>query len=342
MKIKYFLIFGLILIVLFLVFAFFISTNKIRSVDMTGITFEELCEKNSGMWMEMNPWRDGKKVSDKMCFGCMIGENHFCTAQEYISYIEDIQPSKMQDKEQMSMMDHDNAMTAHAGNNNNIDIYKYSVQFITSNINTVSNTELTFIIKDKESNKPISNLEVVHDKIMHVILVRKDLKYFDHIHPIQKELGAFSVPYSFYAPGEYRIWIDFTIDGMEHIIDFDTIVSGNSEITQLDSLNGLKVNIETSDNIKIGELTKFDFIVTDNNNDPIQIKEEFLAANAHMIIIDKSLDEFGHTHDEKIDGDNILSFEYVFENAGMHKLWIQFSVNGKTITKEFEIIAKDS
>lgn len=336
MKTKYFLIFGLILIGLFLVYAFFISINKIRSVDITGITFQELCEKNNDMWMKMNPWKDGKKVSDEMCFGCMIGENHFCTVQEYVGHIEDIQSSKMQDKEQMSMMNHNNTMSAHAGNNNNIDIYKYSVQFITSNISTGSNTELTFIIKDKESNKPISNLEVVHDKIMHIILVRKDLKYFDHIHPIQKEMGAFSVPYSFYAPGDYRIWIDFTIDGMEHIIDFDTTVSGTSEVTQPDSLNGLKVNIKT-DNVKIGKPTKLEFIITDSSNKPVPITEKFLAANAHMIVIDESLDEFKHVHDMKFDKDNVISFEHVFENAGMHKLWIQFSVNGKTITKEFEV-----
>ncbi|MEK6872462.1 MAG: hypothetical protein AABW90_00435, partial [Nanoarchaeota archaeon] len=190
---------------------------------------------------------------------------------------------------------------------------------------------------DKESNKPISNLEVVHDKIMHVILIRKDLKYFDHIHPIQKELGTFSVPYSFYAPGEYRIWMDFTVNGIPHIVDFDTIVSGNSENTKLDSLNGLKVNINT-DNIKIGEPTKFDFTVIDNNNNSVQIKEKFLAANAHLIVIDENLDKFGHVHDEKIDGDNILSFEYVFQETGLHKLWAQFSAENITRTKEFKIM----
>ena len=337
MKIRYIVIIGLIFIIAFLVLTISISSRKTRITDMKDLTFEELCNKNGDMWMEMESWREGKKISDEKCFGCMIGDNHFCTAQEYIDNIKEIQASKMRD----NYMASHNAMTAHARKNDYVEVHKYSVQFMSRDMKTESDAGLTFTIKNIESGEPVSNLEIVHDKIMHVVLVRKDMVYFDHIHPLQKEIGTFFVPYSFYASGDYRIWIDFTIEGMQHIVDFDTSVSGTSEATQEDRLKNLNVKIKTLDKIKIGEPTRLEFIVTDYDNNPVLIKEKFLAANAHIIIIDKSLDEFGHTHDEKFDEDNILSFEYIFQKNGMHKLWVQFSVDGITRTGEFEIMVNE-
>ena len=72
-------------------------------------------------------------------------------------------------------------------------------------------------------------MDIVHDKIMHVVLVRDDLKHFEHVHPEAAGQGVFSVPFNFTASGTYRIWIDFTIDGMQHIVDFDINILGNSE-----------------------------------------------------------------------------------------------------------------
>ncbi len=341
MKTKYIIISGVVVIaVLLVVVAVSISSRQIRSTDITGLTFEELCHKNGDMWMEMEPRKDGKKISDEMCLGCMIGDNHFCKAEEYIDHIKELQASQLQDKEPMTSMAH-KAMTAHAGKNNYVDVHKYSVRFIGKDISSASNSGLTFIIKNTESDKPVSNLEIVHDKIMHVILVKTDLKYFDHIHPNQKEPGVFYVPYSFYAPGDYRIWVDFTVEGMQHIVDFDATVYGASQMMQADGLSGLKVDINVPATIQIGEPIKIDFIVRDTNNIPLSIKEKFLAANAHLIVIDESLDKFDHVHDEKIDGDNILSFEYKFQKAGPHKLWIQFSVNSITRTGEFDVTVNE-
>ena len=83
--------------------------------------------------------------------------------------------------------------------------------------------------------------------------------------------------------------------------------------------------------------TKLEFIITHFSNKPVPITEKFLAANAPMIVVDESLDEFGHTHDGNFDKDNVVYFDYSFKMGGLHKLWIQFYVDGKTIIKEFEV-----
>ncbi len=340
MKIKHIVIISIVLVVFLLVVAYLISSNKIRTADITGLTFQKLCEKNGDIWMNMEAWRDGKKISDEKCYGCMINDNHFCTPEEYVEYIKKMQSTQAQDAmmdDEMGMMHTTAVMTAHAGINNYAEIHKSSIRFTNNNLVSGSNSELTFVIKDIGTGKPVSNLEVVHDKIMHVVFVRKDLKYFDHIHPVQIQEGVFSVPYSFYAPGEYRIWIDFTVDGMQHIVDFDTSVSGTSETFQPNRVGDLNIEMKLPEKIKMGKAIKLDFIITDLSNKPVLITEKFLAANAHMIVVDKSLDEFSHAHDKNFDKDNVISFEHSFKMSGLHKLWVQFSVNGKAIVKEFEV-----
>lgn len=67
-----------------------IALRKPHSIDITGLTYEELCIKNGDQWMEMEPTIKGKKLSTEMCRGCMIADNHFCTADEYIGYVKNL------------------------------------------------------------------------------------------------------------------------------------------------------------------------------------------------------------------------------------------------------------
>lgn len=323
------------IIILILMFgALLITKSKItgKVVELGDNSYEELCKKNRDVWMEMEFVIDGKKISDEKCFGCMIDDNHFCKVNEYIEHIKGFSNGEEINDKMMH-----NAMTAHAGDEDSVDVMMYNVDFERGNFIVGNPTELKFNIKDSMTGESVSDLEIMHEKIMHVVLVRNDLKYFDHVHPQKIEKGVFVVSYIFSAPGKYRIWIDFTKDGMQHIVDFDIIVSGDVKYEESDRTSGLNIEMTAPQNIETNEPSIIEFAVRDENNNLVKITEKFLAANAHMIVINKSLDEFGHSHDEKIDGDNILSFEYVFEKTGPHKLWVQFSVNENVITKEFEV-----
>ncbi len=289
--------------------------------------FEDLCKSNGHMWMEMEEMRDGEFAGD-MCFGCMSdNENHICDMEEYKEFITD-----------GHVMEH-NAMIAHAGNKDSVDIHFYRVIFVRPDAQSGKESELTFTINELDSGKAVSDLEIVHDKIMHVVLVRNNLRYFDHIHPQMISEGRFSVPYTFSVPGTYRIWIDFTIDGMQHIIDFDLDVSGSVQLEEQNMLNGLNVVMDAPKEITAGKETELTFTVTDAGK-PVPITEKFLAANAHLIAIDETLQEFGHNHDEDFDKDNVISFMHKFTKSGKHKLWVQFIANGKETTAGFDLTVK--
>lgn len=289
--------------------------------------FEDLCTINGHMWMEMEEMRNGEFIDDKMCLGCMADEmNHICDMGEYKNYIEG------------HVMGH-NAMTAHAGNKDSVDTHLYRIGFVRPDAQSGKESTLTFTINEIISDKPVPDLEIVHDKIMHVVLVRNDLKYFDHIHPVVTSAGKFSVPYMFSAPGIYRIWIDFTIDGMQHIVDFDLGISGSVQLEEKDMLNSLKVVMDAPKEITAGKETDLTFTVTDAGK-PVPITEKFLAANAHLIAIDETLNDFSHNHDEKFDKDNVISFVHKFTKSGRHKLWVQFIANSKETTAGFDLTVK--
>ena len=48
-----------------------------------------------------------------------------------------------------------------------------------------------------------------HEKLLHLIIVSKDLSYFNHVHPEYKGKGVFEIENEFPAGGEYRMVADF-------------------------------------------------------------------------------------------------------------------------------------
>lgn len=227
-------------------------------------------------------------------------------------------------------------MAMHAGTENSLQVMDdVTITFERPSAEAGNETPLKFAIT--KDGKPIDNLQIMHDKLMHVVLVRSDLKYFDHVHPVKTEKGEFVVPYNFSSPGKYRIWVDFTFDNMQHIVDYDLDVKGQTKAEEQDRLADLNVEMSNQQIIQ-GKPTQFNFTITDKQGKPVSITEKFLAADGHLIVIDETLDEFEHAHDETGDKDNVLSFSYMPEKPGKHKAWAQFTVDGKNRVAEFEFI----
>lgn len=243
------------------------------------------------------------------------------------------QPVEKTPEHSMEQMQH-MSMKMHAGTESSIEVMNgVTVTFERPKAETGKEVPLKFILT--KEGKPMTDLQIMHDKLMHVVLVRKGLKHFDHVHPAQTTPGTFVVPYTFSAAGEYRVWADFTFENMQHIIDFDMSATGKQEAQEKDKLYGLKVEMEKPE-LEQGKQAQFSFTITDETGKTVPITEKFLAADGHLIVIDETLGEFEHAHDETGDKDNVLSFEYTPEKAGKHKAWAQFKIEGKDRAEEFE------
>lgn len=101
-------------------------------------------------------------------------------------------------------------------------LHDYSVTFNRPTITAGEEAVLEFSIMRGEEPLP---LQINHGALMHVIAVSKDLEKFYHLHPDEHAPGTLGVEHTFEEAGEYRVWIEFVNNDLEHIIDYDISVT---------------------------------------------------------------------------------------------------------------------
>ena len=73
---------------------------------------------------------------------------------------------------------------------------------------------LTFVIRDREAPGSVySTFERVHEKLLHLVIVRTDLAEFAHEHPELGADGVFSLNYAFRSGGEYHLFAEMAPKG---------------------------------------------------------------------------------------------------------------------------------
>lgn len=68
----------------------------------------------------------------------------------------------------------------------------------------------TLKITDAKSGAPVNDFEIEMTKQMHLIVVKKDLSWFNHLHPTYKGNGVFTVQATLPTAGSYKIYADYT------------------------------------------------------------------------------------------------------------------------------------
>src|SRR3954470_20057988 len=92
--------------------------------------------------------------------------------------------------------------------------------------------QLRFRIVNAE-NQTVRDFDVEHTKRMHLIVVRRDLTGFQHLHPVQAGDGTWSVSLRLDAAGSYRVFADFSHDDQPTTLASDLRVDGESVLEPL-------------------------------------------------------------------------------------------------------------
>ncbi|OCT13660.1 hypothetical protein A8709_18915 [Paenibacillus pectinilyticus] len=225
---------------------------------------------------------------------------------------------------------------------------KVQAQFKLSSEKPLPNQDTTITIQVQDSKgKPIDKLDTVHEKMMHVIVVSKDLSFFNHIHPAYKGNGEFVVKTQFPTAGEFKVIADFTPTGMSAMnksqwftiqgngpapkpVEPDTsltkVVEGK-EVTL--SIDHLMANMELTLNFNIKDaLTK----------KPVTDLQPYLGAVGHVVILSQDAENYLHVHptEEKAKGPD-AAFMTTFPHSGVYKIWGQFQQNDKVFMIPFVV-----
>ena len=84
---------------------------------------------------------------------------------------------------------------------------------------------LTFRIVDA-GGATLRDFETEQARRMHLIVVRRDLRRFQHLHPTQDRSGAWSTPLTLPDAGVYHAFADFQIGGERHTLGVDLFAAG--------------------------------------------------------------------------------------------------------------------
>jgi hypothetical protein len=187
----------------------------------------------------------------------------------------------------------------------------------------------------------VKDFEIIHEKKVHLIIVRDGLDQFGHIHPEVDAAGNLTAEVTFPTGGKYRLYADFKPQGESQSIAIGEVqVGGPSSPAPRLSPNvpgrirgdGLQAEIEIA-NAKAGKPARITFRLLDAEGRPLRDLQPYLGAMGHLVVISADGKEYVHAHpgDEQAEAGHV-GFVARFAKPGVYKGWGQFRREGEIRT----------
>ncbi len=202
-------------------------------------------------------------------------------------------------------------------------------------------TRFEFVVRDPWKERPVTNFQIVHERLFHLFVVSQDLKFFVHDHPIFEKDGVFHYDLALPQPGMYRILGDFYPDGATpQLIAKTVLVAGKApapikltrDYSTKDAGN-MQVELVTDPPQPIAHTKTMMFFKVK----PGDGLEKYLGAWGHMLAASDDLIDLIHTHPFLADGGPEIQFNMIFPRARTYRVWVQFQRNGVVNTAYFDV-----
>jgi hypothetical protein len=195
---------------------------------------------------------------------------------------------------------------------------------------------LAFRIVD-DNGQPVRDFDVTHEKRMHLILARRDLTGFQHLHPEMAADGTWSTRVTLPEAGSYRLFADFSHEGEATTLASDLRVDGDADLKPLPapqptavSDGGYDVRLDAT-GARAGKESELRFTIT-RNGEPVET-EPYLGAGGHLVALREGDLAFLHVHPTD-EGDGV-GFMATFPTEGRYRLFLQFQHEGRLHTVAF-------
>jgi hypothetical protein len=188
--------------------------------------------------------------------------------------------------------------------------------------------QLRFRIVD-EHGRTVRDFDVEHEKRMHLILARRDLTGFQHLHPAQGSDGTWSTRVRIEDAGSYRLFADFSHADEPHTLASDLRVDGAADLRPLPAPRPTAVSDGGYDVRLDDDGDDLRFAIT-RDGQPVKT-EPYLGAGGHLVALREGDMAFLHVHPT---GDG-PSFAAEFPTPGRYRLFLQFKHDGRVQTVAF-------
>ncbi|PSL00609.1 hypothetical protein CLV63_10183 [Murinocardiopsis flavida] len=204
---------------------------------------------------------------------------------------------------------------------------------------------LSFRILDSEGS-PVTGFTPEHEKKLHLIIVRRDMTGFQHVHPRLEKGGVWSLPMTLDEPGAYRLFADFVPEGRDDglVLGADLEVPGDSTPEPLPKpvrtaeVDGYTVTLKGD--LKAGTGSALDLSVS-KDGEPVTDLQPYLGAFGHLVALRDGDLAYLHVHPGGAPGDGKtkpgpgVDFHAEVPSRGDYRLFFDFKHDGKVRTAEF-------
>jgi hypothetical protein len=186
---------------------------------------------------------------------------------------------------------------------------------------------------------PVTTFAVVHDKPLHLVVIRRDLSGYQHLHPTMAVDGTWTVDLALGAPGSYRA-----------IADFSAVVGGRPVATTLGTdltVGGTYAPVALPAPVR--QVTTDTFTVSyggtprTGSTQPIMVAvagpggrpaalEPYLGTFGHLVVIRQGDVGYVHVHPEPRLVDGKVKFWLAAPGPGTYRMFFDFQVAGNVHT----------
>lgn len=199
---------------------------------------------------------------------------------------------------------------------------------------------------------PLTAYTRAHDKDLHLIVVRRDLSGYQHVHPQLGADGTWRVPVDLHRPGQWRVIADFDpagpVGGL--VLGADVAVAGPfapqplpapAPATEVDGYT-----VAVSGGLRAAKPSPVTFSLAHRGR-PVADLQPYLAAYGHLVVLREGDLAYVHAHPSGTPGDGVtapgpsLGFTVETPSAGRYRLYLDFQHAGQVRTAEFTAVAPD-
>jgi len=226
---------------------------------------------------------------------------------------------------------------------------------------------VVFLLNDlSNGGQPVTDLDVVHERVLHVFIIGEDLRTAQHIHPEDfedglrwQEQGQYNVFATFPHPGRYLIFGQYTREGVTYRVQQIATADGNGtpmafvpDYSRTQEASGYTITLDMPEELVTNELTRFSFRI-EKDGQPVTTLEPRLGADAHLFLVNTALNITDHAHPyipghgthigsmpQRYRGPT-LPFEETFPEAGTYALYLEFQHEGVAVPVVFHVKAED-
>ena len=192
--------------------------------------------------------------------------------------------------------------------------------------------------------RPATDFAVVHEKPLHLIVVRRDLTGFQHLHPEMAADGTWSIPLTLPEAGSWRAYADFSVVGADGgqtalTLGVDLAVAGEYAPRTLPAaarevtVDGFTVGYSGVPQAGITAPLQFQL---SRAGEPATV-EPYLGAYGHLVGIREGDLGYLHVHPDENQAEGEIKFWLSVPSAGRYRFFLDFQVDGVVRTAEFTV-----